>query len=125
MIDEKKIKCIVWDLDNTIWNGTLVEDNDVKLNQNAYKVILELDKRGILHSIASKNDYDLAFKKLQEFGIDKYFIYPEILVTVVSNHSIQRVAETDHGRTKRPSTLVHDFHLQTAGRWNSTCGNRP
>ena len=24
----KKVKCVVWDLDNTLWDGTLVEDGE-------------------------------------------------------------------------------------------------
>ena len=27
----KKIKCVVWDLDNTLWDGVLVEDGAEKL----------------------------------------------------------------------------------------------
>ncbi|MBU5265925.1 HAD-IIIC family phosphatase [Virgibacillus proomii] len=74
----KEIKCIVWDLDNTIWEGTLAEADDVKLKPGIIKVIEELDRRGILHSISSKNNYDLAMKKLNEFDIGKYFLYPEV-----------------------------------------------
>lgn len=74
----KKVKCLIWDLDNTIWNGILVEDKQVKLRDNIVKVIKELDSRGILQSICSKNDFDLAWNKLKEFNISEYFIYPEI-----------------------------------------------
>lgn len=76
--NDKKIKCVIWDLDNTVWQGILTEDTDVKLNQKALKVIKELDNRGILQSIASKNDYDLTIKKLEEMEIIEYFIYPQI-----------------------------------------------
>lgn len=74
----KKIKCLVWDLDNTLWNGTLLENDDVKLKDGVVEIIKELDRRGILLSIASKNEYDHAFKKLESFGISQYFIYPQI-----------------------------------------------
>lgn len=73
-----KVKCVVWDLDNTLWNGVLVEDKHVKVKDNALKIIKELDNRGILQSIASKNDSDIAIKKLKDLGIDEYFIYPQI-----------------------------------------------
>ncbi|MCK4258163.1 MAG: HAD-IIIC family phosphatase [Halanaerobiales bacterium] len=78
MNEKKEIKCIVWDLDNTLWDGVLIEDNDVQLKPGIKNIIETLDKRGILHSIASKNDYDLAMSKLEEFGLNEYFIYPEI-----------------------------------------------
>lgn len=37
-----------------------------------------LDDRGILQSVVSKNEHDLARNKLKEFDIDEYFIYPQI-----------------------------------------------
>lgn len=74
----KSIKCVVWDLDNTIWNGILSEDNNIELKEEAIAAIKELDNRGILQSISSKNEYLPAMKKLKEFGIDKYFLYPQI-----------------------------------------------
>lgn len=74
----KDIKCIVWDLDHTIWDGVLLESGDVKLRARIKEVIEQLDRRGILHSIASKNDAELAWAKLTELGIAEYFLYPEI-----------------------------------------------
>lgn len=74
----KDIKCIVWDLDHTIWDGVLLETGDVQLKAGIKEVIEKLDQRGILHSIASKNDAELAWAKLVELGIAEYFLYPEI-----------------------------------------------
>ncbi|PJI09446.1 MULTISPECIES: HAD-IIIC family phosphatase [Clostridium] len=74
----EKIKCVVWDLDNTIWHGILSEDKNITINDKALEVIKELDNRGILQSIASKNDSDVAIKKLEKFGLADYFIYPQI-----------------------------------------------
>jgi FkbH-like protein len=77
--DEKKtVKCVVWDLDNTLWSGVLLEDQRVTLREGAAHVLGTLDERGILHSIASRNDLDLAMAKLREFGLDEYFLYPQI-----------------------------------------------
>ena len=73
-----KIKCVVWDLDNTLWDGTLVESDNVVLKDNAENIIKTLDERGILQSISSKNDFEVAKKKLEELGLWKYFIYPQI-----------------------------------------------
>ena len=78
MREEKGIKCVIWDLDHTIWNGILLESEDVRLKPNIEEVIQILDSRGILHSIASKNSRDDAMGKLKEFGLDEYFLYPEI-----------------------------------------------
>ncbi len=75
---KKEIKCVIWDLDNTLWNGILSEDKEVKLREDAKNMIIVLDSRGILNSISSKNNYDDAMKKLEEFGLSQYFLYPEI-----------------------------------------------
>lgn len=80
-LDERKcrsIKCVIWDLDNTIWQGVLLEDKQVTLTPDIIDIIQTFDNRGILQSIASKNDHDMALEKLRQFGIDQYFIYPEI-----------------------------------------------
>lgn len=75
---EKHIKCVVWDLDNTIWQGVLLEDDKVELRSGIVDLIKEIDSRGILQSIASRNDYDMASRKLEELGIAEYFLYPQI-----------------------------------------------
>jgi methoxymalonate biosynthesis protein len=72
------VKCLVWDLDNTLWNGTLLEDPEIKLSDEVRGVIAELDSRGILQSIASKNDHDLAWKRLEDLGLAEYFVHPRI-----------------------------------------------
>jgi FkbH-like protein len=76
--DKKLIKCVVWDLDNTLWNGVLLEGDTVSLRPGVLELIAGLDERGILQSIASKNDHGLAMAKLKEFGIDEYFLYGQI-----------------------------------------------
>jgi FkbH-like protein len=75
---DKEVKCVVWDLDNTIWSGTLLESGTVNLKPKIKEIVSELDSRGILQSIASKNNFDDAMNKLKEVGIDQYFLYPEI-----------------------------------------------
>ncbi len=77
-VEEKSVKCVVWDLDNTLWEGVLLENGAVSLREKVVEVIKTLDNRGILQSIASRNDYNGAMKKLQEFGLDQYFLYPQI-----------------------------------------------
>ncbi|GCE31293.1 hypothetical protein KDA_67770 [Dictyobacter alpinus] len=85
------IKCVVWDLDNTIWEGTLLEDSQVRVRPEVVAVIKELDRRGILHSIASKNDHASAMAKLEEFGLAEYFLYPQINWNAKSS-SIREIA---------------------------------
>ncbi len=76
----KKLKCLVWDLDNTMWKGTLVEDgaDKLKLNHNIKEILKELDNRGILLSIASKNNEAEVLDVLKKFDIIDYFLFPQI-----------------------------------------------
>jgi FkbH-like protein len=75
-----KCKCVVWDLDNTVWNGVLIEDGPegVRLRDGVVDVIATLDSRGILQSIASKNNHDDAMQVLEKFQIAEYFLFPQI-----------------------------------------------
>jgi FkbH-like protein len=42
------------------------------------EVIRELDQRGILHSVASKNDHDEAMGAIKRFGLEDYFLFPQV-----------------------------------------------
>src|SRR5262245_13415243 len=77
-VKSRNIKLLVWDLDNTLWRGTLLEGDDIRLSESVGATLKTLDERGILHSIASKNDHDTAMSKLKELGVAGYFLYPQI-----------------------------------------------
>ncbi len=87
------IKCVVWDLDDTLWHGVLLEDENVLIRENISSIIHSLDSRGILQSIASKNDYDTAMQKLKEYGLQEYFLYPQIGWSSKSSY-IEKIAES-------------------------------
>jgi len=76
----KKVKVVIWDLDNTVWDGTLVEDGPegITLKPGIPELIQELDRRGIVNSIASKNDEVFALEQLERFGLRVYFVFPMI-----------------------------------------------
>ncbi len=76
----KAVKCVVWDLDNTLWNSILIEDGDASLalRPGLLEAIKALDARGILHSVASKNNEDDALRALKALHIDEYFLCPQI-----------------------------------------------
>ncbi|MCR4678148.1 MAG: HAD-IIIC family phosphatase [Lachnospiraceae bacterium] len=72
------IKCIIWDLDNTVWDGIISETESVALNQNIIDIIEEFNKRGVVNSICSKNDFYTVQRKLIELNIWDLFIFPQI-----------------------------------------------
>lgn len=86
-----RIKCVVWDLDNTLWDGVLLEDGDVVVRQEVVDQIRRLDRMGVLHSVASKNDHEAAVAKLTELGLDDLFLCPQINWNAKSE-SIRRIA---------------------------------
>ena len=86
------VKCVVWDLDNTLWEGILLEDTNVVLKPQVLDVIKTLDSRGILNSIASRNDHDTAMEKLKQLGLSEYFLFPQINWNSKAN-SIQKIAK--------------------------------
>lgn len=75
---QRVVKVLVWDLDNTLWNGTLAEGDEVEPRPGVRELLETLDARGILQSIASKNDHSDAWSRLQALGLDHYFLYPQI-----------------------------------------------
>lgn len=76
----KKAKCVIWDLDNTLWDGVLVEHGveGVKPREDVFDVIRELDRRGIINAIASKNHFEIAEEALRKFDMWEYFCFPQI-----------------------------------------------
>lgn len=86
------VKCVVWDLDNTLWKGTLLEDREVTICRDAVETVKLLDSRGILNSIASRNEHELAIRELNKFGITDYFLYPQINWNAKSS-SIRAIAQ--------------------------------
>ena len=72
-----KIKLVIWDLDDTFWNGTLSE-GDVVLPHANVNLIKDLTDAGIVNSICSKNDFEPVKEKLQEAGIFDYFVFPSV-----------------------------------------------
>ncbi|WP_405097223.1 HAD-IIIC family phosphatase [Micromonospora sp. NBC_01412] len=87
------VKCLVWDLDNTLWQGILLESGEVTLADELRAVIVELDARGILQSVSSRNDHDLAWARLEALGVAEYFVLPEIGWGRKSD-AVRRIAET-------------------------------
>lgn len=73
-----QIKCVVWDLDGTLWEGTLSEGGAGALRSGVADTVRELDRRGIIQSIASKNEASAALKRLAELGLAEYFLCPQI-----------------------------------------------
>lgn len=71
------VKLVVWDLDDTFWEGTLSEGEVKRLEQNI-AIVKTLADRGIMSSVVSKNDFDKAASVLKEWKVYDFFIFPHI-----------------------------------------------
>lgn len=75
---DKPVKCVVWDLDDTLWDGTLLEGDDVTVPDANQALVRTLDEHGILQSVASRNEPGPVQERLRAFGLTEYFLYPKV-----------------------------------------------
>ena len=76
-MDYKKIKLVIWDLDETFWEGTLSE-GVVLTSENHIALIKELTDCGIINSICSKNNESDVIPELDKLGLLDYFVFKSI-----------------------------------------------
>ncbi|MFS1895213.1 HAD-IIIC family phosphatase [Vibrio lentus] len=74
---KNKIKLVIWDLDETFWEGTLSEEKIKGIERNK-EIVKELTRRGVVNSICSKNDYFKAKEQLIKMDMWGYFVFPKI-----------------------------------------------
>lgn len=75
---QKKVKCVVFDLDGTLWKGTALYDENVILYPWVKKILEELQHRGIVTSICSFGNFEVSVQILKKFELWDYFIVPQI-----------------------------------------------
>ncbi|MGC7102156.1 HAD-IIIC family phosphatase [Amycolatopsis lurida] len=86
------VKCLVWDLDDTLWQGVVLEGDRAEPFPEAVRTLRELDERGILHAAASRGDHDTAVAHLDRLGLKELFTVVEVGWGAKSA-SVRRVAE--------------------------------
>lgn len=72
-----KIKLVIWDLDDTFWQGTLSEGKVTFLEKNI-RLVQDLTDCGIMNSISSKNDASHVNSVLQQLKLDSLFVFNDI-----------------------------------------------
>ena len=99
------IKLVVWDLDETLWHGTLAEEGSVDVPDEHLAIVRELTDRGIVNSICSKNHFDAARAVLQEHGAWELFVFPHIAFTPKGEAVRQIIADM---QLRAPNVLFVD-----------------
>lgn len=77
MVQFEKIKLIIWDMDETFWQGTLSEES-VCLSDNNKDLIRNLTDIGIVNSICSKNYENQVIEELNKYNLTDYFVFKSI-----------------------------------------------
>lgn len=72
------VKCLVWDLDDTLWEGTLLAGDRVRVREGVPEILQTLKERGILCSIASRNEEGATRAVLREFELETFFVAPQM-----------------------------------------------
>ncbi|WP_242097782.1 HAD family hydrolase [Sphingomonas sp. CROZ-RG-20F-R02-07] len=72
------VKLIIWDLDDTLWRGTLADGEPVTPFPARVALIRAFNARGVVSAICSKNDFTTAQARLTELGLWDEFVFPQI-----------------------------------------------
>ena len=92
-----KVKLIIWDLDDTLWDGSIMVSKDVNLRISYIDSIKELNNRGVVNSICSNNYLDFTKPLLKKFDMWDLFVMPNI------NYEPKGL---------RIKTMIEDFQLR-------------
>lgn len=93
---KRLVKCVVWDLDNTLWSGVAAEGRPGAIPEpdpSVLRLIAELEKRGVVNSVASRNDPSMRGQLLSNPRLAGRFIAPQISWEPKSR-SLRRIAQT-------------------------------
>lgn len=89
---ERNVKCVIWDLDETLWDGSLAENDEIVGRPHVIDLVRRLDEKGIVNSICSKNSYTSAKQALQKLGIWDHFVFP-VIDFVPKGQSVRNITE--------------------------------
>lgn len=103
-----QVKLVIWDLDETLWGGTLSEEGIRPIPENLEMVRILVD-RGIMCSICSKNDFAQAKTALEELGIWDLFVFPHIAWSPKGQAIAQMIEEM--GLRDENVLFLDDNHL--------------
>ena len=116
------IKLILWDLDDTLWRGTLADGDAVALFEQRAEMIRAFNARGVVSSICSKNDFDAARAKLEAFGLWDEFVFPhiakqDIVITtaLIPGRAAPRLISDTQIATMRSGSVIVDLAVEQGG----------
>lgn len=96
-----QVKLVIWDLDETLWTGTLSE-GPVALSAANAEIVRTLNRRGIINSICSKNDREQVRERLTAEQLWDEFVFASINWSPKG----QRIAELIEQAQLRPVNVL-------------------
>jgi len=103
-----QIKLVIWDLDETLWRGTLAEGGATLPEKHA-ETVKFLTDAGIINSVCSKNDFERAAAELKKLGLWDYFVFPSIDWTAKGPRAARQIQDM---QLRAPNVLfLDDNHL--------------
>lgn len=91
-MDYSKIKLVIWDLDETLYDGVLSDDTAVFSDENG-RLVRDLTDIGIVNAICSKNDETRVKEFLSEHGLWDFFVFNSINWTPKGERVRQIISE--------------------------------
>jgi methoxymalonate biosynthesis protein len=74
----KIVKCLIWDLDDTLWQGVQAEGAAPAPRPAVLAIMDELARRGIVQSVASRNDPAIGARLLAQPALVGRFVAPQV-----------------------------------------------
>lgn len=106
------IKLIIWDLDDTLWHGTLADGDRVTLIESRAALIRAFNAKGVVSSICSKNDFGTAKAQLETLGLWDDFVFPHIAFTPKPDAILGIIADM---QLRAPDVLFVDDNALNLG----------
>ncbi|MFC4372678.1 hypothetical protein ACFO5K_01090 [Nocardia halotolerans] len=72
------VRCLVWELDETLWDGVVHDRTDAALRDSALRTLTKLSERGVLHAVAARGDRACTLRTLYRHGLYEMFSAVEV-----------------------------------------------
>ena len=84
-------KLLVWDGDDTLWKGTILEGDKVDLFPGRFEMCKQLAERGVLQSIASHNSLGDIQRVLHRFNLEPFFLASQASLMIPKHEMIYEI----------------------------------
>jgi FkbH-like protein len=72
------VKCLVWEVDNTLWDGVVCDSTSGALRPDALRALRTLARRGVVHAVASRGEWNWTIEALHRHGLHGSFAAIEV-----------------------------------------------